>query len=65
MESKLKIDEKMISVAILKKVFENVPNISDFLLLSNKPMCLKHNKYCIRMAFSLFADNLETYEKNF
>ena len=64
-QTRPKIDEKMMSVAILKKVFENVPNIFDFLLLFNRPMCLKHGKYCIRITFSLFADNPETYEKAF
>ena len=28
-------------------------------------MCLNHSKYYIRMTFSLFADNPETYEKSF
>ena len=39
--------------------------ISVIFLLFNRPMCLKHGKYCIRMTFSLFADNPENYEKNF
>ena len=30
-----------------------------------RPMCLNHSKYNTRMTFSLFADNPETYEKNF
>ena len=55
----------MMSVAILKKMSENVPKISDFLLLFKRPMCLNHGNYHIRMAFSLFADNPETYENNF
>ena len=55
----------MMSVAILKKVSGNVLNIFDFLLFFKRPMCLNHNEYCIRMTFSLFAHNPETYEKNF
>ena len=38
---------------------------SIFLLCFKRPMCLNHSKYYIRMTFSLFADNPETYEKNF
>ena len=56
---------KMMSVAILKKVSEHVPKIFDFLLFFKRPMCLNQSKYYIRMTFSLFADNPETYEKNF
>ena len=55
----------MMSVAILKKVSGNVPKIFDFLSFFKRPMCLNHNNYHIRMTFSLFADNPETYEKNF
>ena len=56
---------KHVSVAISEKVSKNVPDISICLLFSKRPMCLKHGKYCIRMTFSLFADNPETYEKGF
>ena len=48
--------EKMMSVAILKKCLEMyIPKIFDFLFFSKRPMCLKHDKYYIRMTFSLFA----------
>ena len=35
------------------------------LLFFKRPMCFKQGKYCVRMTFSLFADNLEPYENNF
>ena len=38
---------------------------SIFLSFFKRPMCLNHNKYYIKMTFSLFADNPETYEKSF
>ena len=49
----------------LEKMSGNVANMVDFLLFFKRPMCLNHNKYHIRITFSLFADNPENDENNF
>ena len=59
-----KIDEKIVSVAISKKVLKNGIKIMIFLLFFKRPMCLKHSKYCIRMTFSLLVNDPEKYAKN-
>ena len=43
---------------------KNEPEILLFLLFFKGPMCLKHNKYCIRITFSLLVNNPEKYAKN-
>ena len=55
----------MMSVAIFKKMSGNVPKIFDFSFIFQEADVLNHNRYYIRMTFSLFDDNPETYEKNF
>ena len=61
----LKVDEKWVPTALPKKVPKNTHRIADFSLVSKRPMCLKHSKYCIEPMFLVWPRNAQNITKNF